>query len=312
MTHISEEIGISKKSVDNDEFNLSEIITAVNQGKWFILITTVVVTLCVVLYALKLPNIYKSEVLLSPASADAGMKIPGQLGGLAALAGVNLGGGGNGDKTQLAIALMKSRDFIGRFIERHDALPALMAVQKWDPNTNQFVFNPTIYDEKNKEWVRKVSAPAKPKPSLQEAYKQFIGILSIDLDKNSGFVKVSIEHMSPGTAQFWLSNFVNDIDDELRARDVKDAERSIEYLSKQVEQTNVAEIRSVLFALIEEQTKTLMLAHNRDEYAFKIIDPAVVPETKDRPKRAVMSVLALMLSFIFSLLLVIIRHIMRK
>ena len=51
-----------------------------------------------------------------------------QYGGLASLAGVSLPGGEEGSRTQLGIELMKSRAFIGDFLERHDILPELMAL----------------------------------------------------------------------------------------------------------------------------------------------------------------------------------------
>jgi hypothetical protein len=55
-----------------------------------------------------------------------------QYGGLASLAGVSLPGGEEGSRAQLGMQLMKSRAFIGDFVERRDILPELMAVESWD------------------------------------------------------------------------------------------------------------------------------------------------------------------------------------
>jgi len=54
-------------------------------------------------------------------------------------------------------------------------------------------------------------------------------------------------------------------------------------------------LRNVFFSLIEEQTKTVMLAKVTDEYLLKTLDPAVAPEMKSRPKRSLMVVLATLL-----------------
>ncbi|MCV5217412.1 hypothetical protein OFC53_39920, partial [Escherichia coli] len=72
--------------------------------------------------------------LLAPAESSNGgglSKMAGQLGGLATLAGVNLG---NADSSQadLAVQVMKSRKFIDSFIKTHDLLIPLMAVKSWD------------------------------------------------------------------------------------------------------------------------------------------------------------------------------------
>jgi LPS O-antigen subunit length determinant protein (WzzB/FepE family) len=57
----------------------------------------------------------------------------------------------------------------------------------------------------------------------------------------------------------------------------------------------------MLFSLIEEQTKTLMLANVRDEYVFSTVDPAVVPELKDKPKRSLIVAVAIVLGGMFGL-----------
>ena len=51
--------------------------------------------------------------------------------GLASLAGVNLSGGGS-DKTALAIEVLKSREFISKYIDKHRILVSLMAAKGWD------------------------------------------------------------------------------------------------------------------------------------------------------------------------------------
>jgi LPS O-antigen subunit length determinant protein (WzzB/FepE family) len=54
-----------------------------------------------------------------------------------------------------------------------------------------------------------------------------------------------------------------------------------------------------------------MLANSRDEFAFRIIDPAVVPQEKTRPRRAMIAVVGLMGGFILGVFIVIVRHAMR-
>ena len=51
-----------------------------------------------------------------------------------------------------------------------------------------------------------------------------------------------------------------------------------------------------------------MLAQVRTEYLFKTIDPAVVPEEKDEPKRALICVLGFLLGGMLGVLWVLVRH----
>ena len=294
----------------NDEIDLRELFRAIWAGKWTIILTTFVFTVGAVLYALKLPDIYRSEVTLA-AVEEGGIKMPAQLGSLAALAGVNLGSKGN-DTVTLALEVLKSRDFLVRFIEENNLLIEIMAIKGWDRNTDQLLIDSNVYDENRQQWVREVKAPFQAKPSKLEAYDAFQKLFSIEQDKVSGMIKLSIEHYSPLIAKSWIDKLVIAINEEMRKRELRQAEKSIAYLNAQIAQTNVADVRGMLFSLIEEQTKTVMLANVRDEYVFETIDPAVVAESKTKPKRAIIVIISVFLAVMLSIFIVLLTALKRK
>ncbi|PKG75879.1 LPS O-antigen length regulator [Shewanella sp. GutCb] len=298
----------------DDVIDLRELLAVIWQGKWLIIAITAVFAIGSVIFAIMQPNTYKSEALLAPASEEqsGGLSaLAGQFGGLASMAGINLGGGGV-DKTQMAIEVIKSRQFASQFIRKHNILPDLMAVEKWNVNDSTLVYDDELYDIGKNEWVRVVKAPYKPEPSLQEAYKEFIKVISVNSAKDTGMVTVSVEHLSPVIAQQWVAWLIEDINSVMKERDVAEANRSREFLNKQIALTNVADIRSILYKLIEEQAKTIMFAEVRDEYVFKTIDPALIPEEKAGPKRALICVLGTLLGGMFAVMIVLMRHFVRK
>jgi hypothetical protein len=71
---------------------------------------------------------YRAEVLLAPADEKDSASLGGQLGGLAALAGVRVGSGGESAE---AIAVLRSREFAREFIEDFDLLTVFFA-DEWD------------------------------------------------------------------------------------------------------------------------------------------------------------------------------------
>jgi uncharacterized protein involved in exopolysaccharide biosynthesis len=300
----------SPQVAPSDEIDLRELFSAIWQGKWLIIAVTSIFTVASVFYALSLPDVYKSEVTLAPAE-DSSLKVPGQLGGLAALAGVNLGGKG-GDKTALALEILKSRDFLGRFIEQNDLYIPIMAAKGWDRATNQLIIDPKIYDTKTNSWVREVEEPFKPKPSLLETIEEFRKNINISQEKTTNMVNLSVEHYSPYLGKEIAEKLVIKINENLRKRDLNEAEKSIEYLNKKTKETNIADVRVMLYSLIEEQTKTIMLANVRKEYVLKTIDPAVVNEEKSKPKRAVVVALISIFGFILTLLIVLVKHFKSK
>jgi len=67
-------------------------------------------------------------------------------------------------------------------------------------------------------------------------------------------------------------------------------------------------MQTVFYQLIEQQTKTIMLAEVSQEYVLKTIDPANAPEEKAKPNRALIVILSTMLGGILSVLIVLIRY----
>ncbi|UAL42649.1 LPS O-antigen length regulator [Shewanella inventionis] len=303
-------------SVADDEIDLRELFSVIWQGKWLIIAITFVFAVASVAFAISQPNIYKSEALLSPADseqANGGLAaLAGQFGGLASMAGINLGSGGGVDKTQMAIEVMKSRQFASEFIQKHNILVDLMAAEKWNMADNTLSYDVEVYDLSQNKWVREVKPPFKPEPSMQEAFKIFSKIIAVNAAKDTGMVTVSVEHLSPYVAQQWVNWLVQDINTVMKERDVAEAIKSTEFLESKIQQTNVADIRSILYKLVEEQAKTIMFAEVRDEYVFKTIDPALIPEEKAKPKRALICVLGTMLGGILGIMFVLIRYFVKK
>ena len=302
-----------QNNIADDEIDLRELFTAIWQGKWIIIAITTLFAVASVFYAIKQPNIYKSEALLAPAEQDkaGGLgALAGQFGGLASLAGVNLGSDGGVDKTQMALEVLKSRQFTSEFIQKHNILPDLMAAKAWNRETNTVIYNQEIYNKAENKWLREVKAPLKPEPSMQEAYKVFSQLVTANTE--NGMVTIAVEYISPHIAQQWVNWLIQDINATMKQRDVLEANQSTQFLMSQLENTKIADIRAVLYKLVEDQAKTIMFANVRDEYVFKTIDPAIVPEQKFKPKRALICVLGVLLGGIFSTLFVLIRHFIKK
>ncbi|EOY3077806.1 Wzz/FepE/Etk N-terminal domain-containing protein [Vibrio parahaemolyticus] len=299
----------------DDEIDLRELFDALWKGKWIIIATTFVFTVSAALYALSLPNIYKSDALLAPAESSNGgglSKMAGQLGGLPALAGVNLGTS-ESSQTDLAVQVMKSRQFVEAFINKHDLLVPLMAATDWDLTNNKLILDEELYNSNIGEWLRKPDGLRGAIPTAQEAFQVFSKeVLSISQDKESGLYTVSVKHYSPYIAQQWVNWLIEDINKVMRERTIAETSQNLAYLNLQLQKTAVADMQSTFYKLIEEQTKSLMLAEVQDEFIFKVVDPAVVPELRDGPKRALICVFGVLIGGILSLAFVLIRFALRK
>ena len=295
-------------SAFGDVIRLSEIARVLWESKWLVGGITFAVTVVAIVVALLLPNVYRAEALLASNEQEGSgglAALAAQYGGLASLAGIDLGSQ-KADKTALGLEVLKSRKFISEFIERHDILVPLIAARGWDASTGELEIDADDYDEAAGKWIRKVSPPRKTIPSAQEAHEEFIEILAAVHEKDTGFVRIALEHYSPTVARQWLDWLIADLNASMMQQDVTEAEQAIDYLKKQIESTSIAGLKAVFYNLIEEQTKTVMLATVTDEYLLKTIDPAVAPEKKSRPKRALIVIAAAILGFFLALFIVLV------
>ncbi|MEH0699327.1 Wzz/FepE/Etk N-terminal domain-containing protein [Vibrio owensii] len=286
------------------ELDISELIRLLWQQKIMIVVITFVFAVASVLFAMSKPNLYKSEAVLFPVADNSPSPAMGQLGGLAALAGF-----GSQDSSKQAIALesLRSRAFLGAFIERRGILIPLMAIEHWDATSGQIYIDPKIYDESTETWTRVVSEGKTPKPTILEATKVLNELLVIDSNKTSGSTIVSLTNQSPDLAKQWLDWLISDLNEWMKNKDINQAKNNIQYLEKQLNLTNLSEMQNVFYQLVEEQTKKLMLAEAQENYIFDIIDPPVVPEEKDSPSRAIICVLGTLIGGVFAIVIALFR-----
>ncbi|WP_406611036.1 Wzz/FepE/Etk N-terminal domain-containing protein [Agarivorans sp. JK6] len=299
------------ESVAEDEIDLRELFSVIWRGKWIIIACTALFAVAAVIYAINQPNIYRANALLAASNQESN-KLSGmasQFGGLASLAGINLGSGGGTDQTTLAIEVLKSRQFFKEFLDKYQIKADLMAAKDWNQVSGELSYDPEVYDAQANRWTRDVKAPKRAEPSMQESHEVFIKeVLSISTDKETGLITVAAEHISPIVAQQWVNWLVKDINQVMRERSQQETLTNINYLKEQLENTSVAQMQTVFYQLIEEQTKTLMLAEANGDFVFKVVDPAVVAEQKVKPKRALICVLGTLLGGILGVMLVLVRH----
>lgn len=277
-------------------------------GKNWIIGTTIVSAVLSVAISLWLPNIYRSDAVLAAEDQGGGLaNLAAQYGGLASLAGISLPTNSNDERVE-GIETLRSREFVTDFIARRAILPELMAARRYNTEINEIIFDSKDYDVESATWIRRVRPPYEAEPSLLEAYEEFMEIYSISEDRETGFVTVSIEHLSPLIARDWVDWIVEDINEKMMLEATSEARQAIEFLTEQLENTHIVNLEEVFYSLIEEQMKTIMLAEVRSEYLFKTIDPAVITEEEVKPYRALICIFGTIFGGVLATLGVLIRY----
>ena len=298
----------------DDEIDLRELFGVLWGNKIKIIGITAVFAVVSVIYALSVPNQYKASALLAPAQQQSGglSGALGQLGGLASLAGVSIGGG-ESSEAQVAQEIMKSWSFIEGFIADNDLAVEVYAAEGWSRESNQLKFDNDVYAVKTKTWlVENDNNGRLGPPTSWQLFEKFSEMLAVSEDKKSGLISISIEYYSPQIAKQWLDLYISSVNKHMQARQVVKVSNNIEYLEAQIEKTSITEMQEVFYTIIEEQIKSQMLAEASPDYAFVAVSPSMVPEKKSQPKRALICILGTLLGGILSVLTVLVLHFARK
>lgn len=254
------------------EFDNLEIAKILLKKKYFILATALIAAIVGVVYALSLPNIYKSEVLVIPGKRFEGSKggglssLANQFGGLASVIGMNLGGGmGPQNESEVYLAVMRTRPFAEYTIREFRLMPFLTA-------------------EGNE---RKLA-----EDKLDDAVKILLDGMKIEKatkEVGSG-LRISFVSKSPEFSAKMVETLVKSINRYSQSDTIERAKKDVEMAKIQLQQTPVALMQKALWDIIAQKTMEIILAQAQDDFSFRTIEPAVIPKRKVKPSRGVIVV----------------------
>jgi uncharacterized protein involved in exopolysaccharide biosynthesis len=250
---------------DDGHILASALFKALFRGWLLVGAITTVCAVAAVAYALWLPPVYQGEVIVAAVEESGSMSsASGQLGNLAAAAGLNLGGL-NSRKSEY-IALLSSRAMAGALIDRENLMPVLFE-KRWDPVA--------------KAW--KESDPKKH-PTRMEAIQYFINTLvDVEYDR-TGLITIRVEWSDPVLAAKWANELVALVNHHVRSTVITESRRAVEFLEGEIAKNASVDVRQGIFRLQELNLNRVVLASVQVEYALKIIDPAL-PADLGRPVR---------------------------
>jgi uncharacterized protein involved in exopolysaccharide biosynthesis len=240
---------------------------------------TAITTVGCVLWALLATPIYRSTVVLAPVTVDrsaAGLSSAlGQFGGLASLAGISLDG--RDSRLEESLAVLRSREFIEKFVADHKLLP---------------LFFPEKWSAESQNWI----VTGKRIPTPWKGYKFFSQtVMNIDRDKKTGLVAVSVDWKVREDASSWANELIDRTNEEMRLRALAAAQLSTKYLEQELQDTQLVETRAAINRLIESEIRQKMLASVTKEYVFRVVDRALPADVSDvfRPKKVMLILLGL-------------------
>ena len=269
--------------IDEDEINLLDYLIVLLKHKWLIFGIVFATGIAAVIISLMLPNIYRSEATIIPrqqekSATSSALSALGALGGMASeLTG--LGGGGDVEKFEV---VLKSRELARRVVEKYKLMPELFEEQ-WDPLKKQWKENPA--------------------PTIQDAYKILMEMLSISREQNSDVLSVKFDHEDPNFAKIMVDNYLAELSESLREDTLEDAEENKKFLQKQILKTSDPLLKVKISDLLAKEIEKETFARAQKYYSFTVLDPPVAADLdkKVKPKRALICILSVTVAGFFAI-----------
>jgi uncharacterized protein involved in exopolysaccharide biosynthesis len=271
-------IPLTEQDTSSDVAHLSSRLL---YRKWPLLIGVLVALAVAIVYLMLAQRVYRVHATLEP------VREPGTRSGAAnALLGEDVGallGGNTADRTNVAMSLVNSDEFLMSFIEQRHLLPQLFP-------RNQIATMLHLSSAPSTSW---------------RGAERFRGqVLELVENKKTGLVEISVVWPDPVYGAGMLTALVESVNERLRERQIRELQRSIDYLKTQLAAATNVEVRQAISKVLESRLSEASLVGTREDFALKFVArPAITPRgefASPRPVRVL--ILATTVGLILGLL----------
>ena len=265
----------------DDVIDLGQYWAALRPNLWKIVLLSFGIGVATLFYMFTKPNIYQATAVITP-SVDEKKQNP-TLGALTSL-GVTIGGPSSVEDLE---SLFKSNDLTVRVFGKYNLWPIVLA-DKFDPATGKV----------KPAWLDRLfgNEKAPRSPADWDAIRVVKDRLRVSVNKKSGTVSVSFESPSAEGSANIVKYFLEEGKSRLQEEALDRAIKNKIFIEEQTRKTIDALTRDRLYSLYGQEVEKEMMARNREQFGFRVIDSARIPDRKSRPQRAKLAIFATLVS----------------
>jgi uncharacterized protein involved in exopolysaccharide biosynthesis len=266
----------------DDVIDLGQYWAILRLNWWKIVLFSLAVGMATLLYMFTKPNIYKSTAVIGP-SEDEKKNIPA-ISALASSVGVQLGGPSTVEDLE---SLFKSNDLTVRVFRKYNLWPIVLA-DNFDPTTGKM----------KPAWTDRLFGYEKgPKPPGDwDAIRAAKDRLRVFVTKKAGTVSVSFESRSAEGSANIVKYYLDEGKSRLQEEALDRASNNKKFIEEQTRKTVDALTRDRLYSLYGQEVEREMMARNREQFGFRVIDSPRIPDRKSKPRRGLAALMATLFS----------------
>jgi uncharacterized protein involved in exopolysaccharide biosynthesis len=274
------------------DVNLREYSAILRRIWWMVLLLSLATGVATLLITMRMTKAYRASAIISPVTEEGKQGLA--LGGALASFGISLGGPTRVEDLE---TLFKSNELTIRVFGKYDLWPTL-AGNRYDPKTGRM--KPGW-----KEWISGMGGDARP-PGKWDAIRAVEDRFLVNINKRSGTLTLSFESPSAEGSANIVQYFLIEGKNRLQEEALERAGRNKRFLEEQISRTIDPIAKDRLYQLYGQEVEKEMLARNREQFGFKVIDPPIPPDRKSKPRIRLSAILATVVSsFIWTVVLLL-------
>lgn len=283
----------------DDEINLLDLLIVLGKHKKMIIGTTFIVALLAIGGSLLMPNIYTATARILPPqqSQSSASALLNQLGGLAGMAGGSLGIKNPND---LYVAMLKSRSIMEKIAKRFD-------LQK-------------VYEQE----------------TMTDTLTELGGSVTINSGKD-GVIGVEVSDKDPQLASNIANAFIEELNKLMQNYSLTDASQKRTFFEQQLRQskdklTDAEQVldktpitslgyldairnlkyQEAVWEILAKQFEMSKMDEAKDFPLIQVLDKAVPPEKKSKPKRGLIVIMATLVAFFIAVIWAFVRDVLTR
>ena len=276
-----------------EEVDLGAVFSVIRQNIWKILGISLGAGVLTFLFLLTRPNLYLSTAVIMPVEEENKQSIA--IGALSAL-GLSVGGP---TKVEDLEVLFKSDDLTVRVFTHHDHWKTILG-DAYDSATGKVKPGMLAFLSSG----RKEPGP----PGEWDAIRAVDDAKSVSLNRKYGSLTISFESTSPEESTAILTQYLDEAKSRLQEEALERAITNKKFIEGQISRTVDALTRDRLYSLYGQEVEREMMARNREQFGFRVIDSPRIPDRKFKPKRSLSAIVAATLSFFIGCVFFIVRN----
>lgn len=260
----------------------------IRDGWWKICLFSLLAGIASALVVLQLPNRYQATAVLMPIGDD-GKGVP-SLGASLASFGFQVG---SSSRIEDLEALFRSKDLTVRVFSKYDVWPSI-AGKAWNPKT--MTIRKGLVGRLKSRLSGSDAERDDEAPTAWDAIRASKAGLSVSSNKKSGILTLSVESYSADGSAAIVGHYLDEAKSRMQEEALGRAGRNKRFIEEQIAKTFDPLVRDRFYALYGQEVEREMMAKNREQFGFKLIDAPRAPDLKSRPARSKIVLLSMMLA----------------